>query len=118
MDSSPVLRLRFSSASFRAERQHRRLISFRRFTRISGPTEERSKLPSALQDISILEFGSNLAAAYSSMLLAEQGACVIRLERPEISEDERRSPHYRVLNRKQTDIRGRFLRALQPKSGE
>jgi crotonobetainyl-CoA:carnitine CoA-transferase CaiB-like acyl-CoA transferase len=52
----------------------------------------------ALDGISIIEFGSNMAAAYAAMLLAEQGADVIRLESPSVPTD-RGTPHYHVLNR-------------------
>ncbi|MGA2411691.1 MAG: CoA transferase, partial [Candidatus Binataceae bacterium] len=52
----------------------------------------------ALDGISIVEFSSNMAAAYAAMLLAEQGAEVIRLEVPAAS-PQRGTPHYHILNR-------------------
>src|SRR5271168_2494129 len=51
----------------------------------------------ALDGLSIVEFSSHLGAAYAAMLLAEQGADVIRLESP--SSSGRGTPHYHVLNR-------------------
>lgn len=52
----------------------------------------------ALDDITVVEISSNLAAAYAAMLLAEQGARAIKLEPPG-GAPERGSPHFHVLNR-------------------
>ena len=52
----------------------------------------------ALDGINLLEFGSNLAAAYAAMLLSEQGACALRVELPGASPSEA-TPHFHVVNR-------------------
>jgi len=52
----------------------------------------------ALDGVNIVEFDSNLGAAYAAMLLAENGARVIKVERPGGSH-ERGTPHFHVLNR-------------------
>jgi crotonobetainyl-CoA:carnitine CoA-transferase CaiB-like acyl-CoA transferase len=55
-------------------------------------------MPKALDGVAVVEFSSHPASAYAAMLLAEQGADVIRLSLPD---DALRSgtPHYHVLNR-------------------
>ena len=55
-------------------------------------------MPTALDGTRVVEFGSNLGAAYAAMLLAEQGARAIRVE-PRAGTRERGTPHYHVLNR-------------------
>src|SRR5271169_1724812 len=52
----------------------------------------------ALDGINIAEFDSNLGAAYATMLLAENGAHAIKVERPGGSR-ERGTPHFHILNR-------------------
>jgi crotonobetainyl-CoA:carnitine CoA-transferase CaiB-like acyl-CoA transferase len=52
----------------------------------------------ALDGINIVEFDSNLGAAYATMLLAENGARAIKVEPPGGSR-ERGTPHFHVLNR-------------------
>src|SRR5271165_4611193 len=52
----------------------------------------------ALDGINLVEFDSNLGAAYATMLLAENGARAIKVERPGGSR-ERGTPHFHVLNR-------------------
>jgi crotonobetainyl-CoA:carnitine CoA-transferase CaiB-like acyl-CoA transferase len=52
----------------------------------------------ALDGINLLEFGSNLAAAYAAMLLAEQGALAVRVELPGASPSPS-TPHFHVVNR-------------------
>ncbi len=52
----------------------------------------------ALDAINIVEFDSNLGAAYATMLLAENGARAIKVEPPGGSR-ERGTPHFHVLNR-------------------
>jgi crotonobetainyl-CoA:carnitine CoA-transferase CaiB-like acyl-CoA transferase len=52
----------------------------------------------ALDGINIVEFDSNLGAAYATMLLAENGARAIKVEPPGGSRD-RGTPHFHVLNR-------------------
>jgi crotonobetainyl-CoA:carnitine CoA-transferase CaiB-like acyl-CoA transferase len=52
----------------------------------------------ALDGINIVEFDSNLGAAYATMLLAENGARAIKVERVGGSR-ERGTPHFHVLNR-------------------
>jgi crotonobetainyl-CoA:carnitine CoA-transferase CaiB-like acyl-CoA transferase len=52
----------------------------------------------ALDGINIVEFDSNLSAAYATMLLAENGARAIKVEPPGGSR-ERGTPHFHVLNR-------------------
>ncbi len=52
----------------------------------------------SLDGINIVEFASHLGAAYSTMLLAENGARAIKVEPPGGSR-ERGTPHFHVLNR-------------------
>jgi len=52
----------------------------------------------SLDGINIVEFDSNLGAAYATMLLAENGARVIKVE-PIGGSPERGTPHFHVLNR-------------------
>ncbi len=52
----------------------------------------------ALDGIVVVEFSSNMAAAYAAMLLAEQGASVIKVEPPG-GEAPRGTPHFHALNR-------------------
>jgi len=52
----------------------------------------------ALDGINLVEFSSTLGAAYAAMLLAEQGARVIRVEPPGGAPGRGR-PHFHVLNR-------------------
>lgn len=51
-----------------------------------------------LDGITVIEFASHLACAYSAMLLAEQGARTIRIEPPG-GDPGRGGPHFAVLNR-------------------
>lgn len=57
----------------------------------------------ALDDIAVVEISSNLAAAYAAMLIAEQGARVLKLEPPG-GAPGRGSPHFHVLNRSKRSI--------------
>lgn len=52
----------------------------------------------ALDGINLVEFSSNLGAAYAAMLLAEQGARALRVEPPG-GAPARGTPHFHVLNR-------------------
>ncbi len=52
----------------------------------------------ALDGINLLEFSSNLGAAYAAMLLAEQGARALRVEPPG-GAPGRGTPHFHALNR-------------------
>ncbi len=52
----------------------------------------------ALDGINIVEFDANLGAAYAAMLLAENGARVIKVE-PRGGSRARGTPHFHVLNR-------------------
>ncbi len=52
----------------------------------------------SLDGINIVEFDSNLGAAYAAMLLAENGARAIKVE-PVGGSRERGTPHFHVLNR-------------------
>ena len=52
----------------------------------------------ALDGINLVEFDSNLGAAYAAMLLAEQGARTIRVEAPGGAR-ERKQGHFHALNR-------------------
>ncbi|HEV2169622.1 MAG TPA: CoA transferase, partial [Candidatus Binatus sp.] len=52
----------------------------------------------ALDGVNIVEFDSNLGAAYAAMLLAENGARAIKVEAPGGSR-RRGTPHFHVLNR-------------------
>ena len=73
----------------------------------------------ALDGINLVEFDSNLGAAYAAMLLAEQGARAIKVEPPGGSR-ERGTPHFHVLNRSKRalflDVQARALarRAAAP----
>ena len=57
----------------------------------------------ALSGINVLEFHSNLGAAYAAMLLAEQGADAIMVEPPSGAPD-RGTPHFQVLNRSKRSV--------------
>src|SRR5690242_3547854 len=52
----------------------------------------------ALDGIKVIEFDSNFGAAYAAMLLAEQGARVVKIEPPSGAR-ERGTPHFHALNR-------------------
>ena len=52
----------------------------------------------ALDGVAVIEFASNLAAAYATMMLAEHGAEAVRIERPG-GDPDRATPHFHVLNR-------------------
>jgi crotonobetainyl-CoA:carnitine CoA-transferase CaiB-like acyl-CoA transferase len=52
----------------------------------------------SLDGINIVEFDSNMGAAYATMLLAENGARAIKVE-PQGGSRERGTPHFHVLNR-------------------
>jgi crotonobetainyl-CoA:carnitine CoA-transferase CaiB-like acyl-CoA transferase len=52
----------------------------------------------ALDGINLVEFDSNMGAAYAAMLLAENGARALKIEPPGGSR-ERGTPHFHVLNR-------------------
>ena len=52
----------------------------------------------SLDGINIVEFDSNMGAAYATMLLAENGARAIKIE-PVGGSRERGTPHFHVLNR-------------------
>jgi crotonobetainyl-CoA:carnitine CoA-transferase CaiB-like acyl-CoA transferase len=52
----------------------------------------------ALDGINIVEFDSNMGAAYATMLLAENGARAIKIE-PRGGSRDRGTPHFHVLNR-------------------
>jgi crotonobetainyl-CoA:carnitine CoA-transferase CaiB-like acyl-CoA transferase len=52
----------------------------------------------SLDGINIVEFDSNMGAAYATMLLAENGARAIKVE-PRGGSRERGTPHFHVLNR-------------------
>ncbi|MGH7906162.1 MAG: CaiB/BaiF CoA transferase family protein [Candidatus Binataceae bacterium] len=52
----------------------------------------------ALDGVTVIELGSNLPAAYATMLLAEQGADAIRIE-PSGGDGGRGNPQFHVLNR-------------------
>ncbi len=52
----------------------------------------------ALDGINVVEFDSNLGAAYATMLLAENGARAIKVE-PVGGSRDRGTPHFHVLNR-------------------
>jgi len=68
----------------------------------------------SLDGINIVEFDSNLGAAYAAMLLAENGARAIKVE-PVGGSRQRGTPHFHVLNRSkhalQLDLDDRASRA-------
>lgn len=57
----------------------------------------------ALDGVSVVEFCSNMGAAYAAMLLAEQGARVIKVEPPG-GDATRGTPHFHVLNRSKRSV--------------
>ena len=57
-----------------------------------------------LDDVTLVEFASNLGAAYAVMLLAEQGAHAVRIE-PPAGDQLRGTPHFHVLNRSKQVLR-------------
>ena len=57
----------------------------------------------ALDGVAVVEFCSNMGAAYAAMLLAEQGARVIKVEPPG-GDLTRGSPHFHVLNRSKRSV--------------
>lgn len=57
----------------------------------------------ALQDVNVVEFSSHLGAAYAAMLVAEQGANVVKVEPPGGSRG-RGTPHFHVLNRSKRSV--------------
>jgi crotonobetainyl-CoA:carnitine CoA-transferase CaiB-like acyl-CoA transferase len=57
----------------------------------------------ALDGVVVVEFGSNMAAAYAAMLLAEQGARVIKVEPPG-GDATRGTLHFHALNRSKHSI--------------
>jgi crotonobetainyl-CoA:carnitine CoA-transferase CaiB-like acyl-CoA transferase len=61
------------------------------------------EMAKALTGINVLEFHSNLGAAYAAMLLAEQGADAIVVEPPG-GAPERGTPHFHVLNRSKRSV--------------
>jgi crotonobetainyl-CoA:carnitine CoA-transferase CaiB-like acyl-CoA transferase len=60
-------------------------------------------MKTALAGTKVLEFDSHLGAAYAAMLLAEQGAHVLRVE-GQGGSSWRGTPHYHVLNRSKDSI--------------
>jgi crotonobetainyl-CoA:carnitine CoA-transferase CaiB-like acyl-CoA transferase len=60
-------------------------------------------MSSALDETNVLEIDANLGSAYAAMLLAEQGANVLRIEQPGGCA-WRSTPHYHVLNRSKESI--------------
>jgi crotonobetainyl-CoA:carnitine CoA-transferase CaiB-like acyl-CoA transferase len=57
----------------------------------------------ALDGVVVVEFSSNMAAAYAAMLLAEQGARVVKIE-PPCGDTARGTPHFQALNRSKRSI--------------
>ena len=57
----------------------------------------------ALDGVNVVEFCSNMGAAYAAMLLAEQGARVIKVEPPG-GDLTRGTPHFHVLNRSKRSV--------------
>jgi crotonobetainyl-CoA:carnitine CoA-transferase CaiB-like acyl-CoA transferase len=71
---------------------------------VEAPTGRISiRMAKALTGINVLEFHSNLGAAYAAMLLAEQGADTIKVEPPG-GALERGTPHFQVLNRSKRSV--------------
>ena len=64
----------------------------------------------SLDGINIVEFDSNLGAAYAAMLLAENGARAIKVE-PVGGSRDRGTPHFHVLNRCKACARARPRRS-------
>ena len=61
----------------------------------------------ALEGVTVAEFSSHLAAAYAAMLLAEQGADVIRVSLPD-DVLAPGTPHYHVLNRSKRAVAAEY----------
>jgi crotonobetainyl-CoA:carnitine CoA-transferase CaiB-like acyl-CoA transferase len=57
----------------------------------------------AIDGVIVIEFCSNMAAAYAAMLLAEQGARVVKVEPPG-GDPTRGTPHFHVLNRSKRSV--------------
>jgi hypothetical protein len=57
----------------------------------------------ALDGVSVVEFSSNMGAAYAAMLLAQKGARVIKAEPPG-GDASRGTPHFQVLNRSKRSV--------------
>jgi crotonobetainyl-CoA:carnitine CoA-transferase CaiB-like acyl-CoA transferase len=57
----------------------------------------------ALDGVNVIEFCSNMGAAYAAMLLAEQGARVVKVEPPG-GDPTRGTPHFHVLNRSKPSV--------------
>src|ERR1700692_1001169 len=77
----------------------RALARAARLGRIStSHSREVTSMNKALNGINLVEFDSNLGAAYAAMLLAEQGARTIRVEAPGGAR-ERGQGHFHALNR-------------------
>ncbi len=57
----------------------------------------------ALDGVVVVEFSSNMAAAYAAMLLAEQGAKVVKVEPPG-GEAARGTAHFHALNRSKRSV--------------
>jgi len=57
----------------------------------------------ALDGVIVVEFCSNMGAAYAAMLLAEQGARVVKVEPPG-GDPTRGTPHFHVLNRSKRSV--------------
>jgi crotonobetainyl-CoA:carnitine CoA-transferase CaiB-like acyl-CoA transferase len=72
----------------------------------------------SLDGINLVEFDSNLGAAYAAMLLAENGAHAIKVE-PVGGSRDRGTPHFHVLNRSKHALEFDLdNRASQPRVAE
>src|SRR5579862_7761503 len=78
-------------------RAMRRSLICARIGRIFDPMAQ------ALTGINVLEFHSNLGAAYAAMLLAEQGADTIMVEQTG-GAPQRGTAHFQVLNRSKRSV--------------
>lgn len=83
--SAGISRTYFSAISFRKR-------SFSISTNVKGLKEEetsKTKLQGALNDVKVLDLSRILAGPFCSMLLADMGATVYKIEHPERGDDTR-----------------------------
>src|SRR5919201_428244 len=78
------------------------------------PSDERARTPAALDDLQVLDFSRVLAGPLSTMLLADLGASVVKVERPGRGDDTRawgppfdedgEATYFQSVNRNKTSV--------------